>query len=115
MAELLLRRGSPVDVRSAEGATPLMTEVQHGKCDKVSFLLDRGADVNAVDLRGFSSLHRAAEFGNLELTCLLLDRGARPDVTAQGHTPLFLAEKRGHTEVVKLLNSRLTGEARGSR
>jgi ankyrin repeat protein len=107
IAELLIGRGSPVDVRSAEGATPLMTEVQHGKRDKVSFLLDRGADVNAVDLRGFSSLHRAAEVGNLELTRLLLDRGARPDVNAQGHTPLSLAEQRGHGEVVNLLKSKL--------
>lgn len=107
MAELLIRRGSPVDVRSAEGATPLMTEVQHGNRDKVSFLLERGADVNAVDLRGFSSLHRVAEFGNLELTRLLLERGARPDVNAQGHTPISLAEQRGHGQVAALLRSKL--------
>jgi Ankyrin repeats (3 copies)/Ankyrin repeats (many copies) len=107
MAEFLLQRGSPIDVRSAEGATPLMTEVQQGHTDKIRFLLDRGADVNAVDLRGFSSLHRAAEFGNLEVTRLLLDHGARPNANPQGHTPISLAEQRGHGEVVSLLKSKL--------
>jgi ankyrin repeat protein len=106
MAEFLIRHGSPVDVRSAEGATPLMTEVQGGEIEKIKFLLDHGADVNAVDLRGFSSLHRVAEIGNVELTKLLLERGARLDVIAQEQTPLSLAEKRGHADVVKLLASR---------
>jgi len=104
MAEFLIQHGSPVDVRSAEGATPLMTEVQAGKIENTKFLLDRGADANAVDLRGFSSLHRAAELGHVELTLLLLERGAHPDVMAQGHTPLSLAEKRGRGEIVKLLS-----------
>lgn len=103
MAEFLLGHGSPVDVRSAEGATPLLTEVQSAEIEKIRFLLDHGADVNAVDLRGFSALHRVAEVGNVELTRLLLERGARHDVTAQGLTPLSLAEKRGHKEVVNLL------------
>ena len=106
MAEFLIRHGSPIDVRSAEGATPLMTEVQRGNHEKINFLLTRGADVNAVDLCGFSCLHQAAEFGNIELTRLLLERGARPDVNAQGHTPVSLAEQRGHGEVVKLLKSK---------
>jgi hypothetical protein len=104
MADFLIQHGSPVDVRSAEGATPLMTEVQAGKIENTKFLLDRGADANAVDLRGFSSLHRAAELGHVELTLLLLKRGAHPDVMARGQTPMSLAEKRGHGEIVKLLS-----------
>jgi hypothetical protein len=105
MATFLIENGSPVDVRSAEGATPLMTEVQSGDIAKVEWLLDSGADVNALDSRGFSSLHRAAEGGNTGLVKLLLDRGARIDVSAQGHTARSLAEKRGHADVVRLLET----------
>ncbi len=104
MASFLLKRGSPVDVRSAEGATPLMTEVQSGTIAKIQLLLDAGADVNAADSRGFNSLHRAAEMGKVDVVELLLKHGARTDVSVEGHTALSFAEKRGHTEVARMLN-----------
>jgi hypothetical protein len=102
-AEFLIQRGSPVDVRSAEGATPLMTVTQSGEISKIRFLLDAGADVNAEDSRGFNALHRAAELGKVEVVRLLLERGAKKNSVAQGHTALSFAERRGHTEIVKML------------
>jgi hypothetical protein len=106
MLAFLIDRGSPVDVRSDEGATPLMNAVQARSLEKVAFLLDRGADPNATDQRGFTALHRAAEMGQLEVVRLLLDRGAAPHPEAQGHTPRSLAQGRGETAVVELLDSR---------
>jgi ankyrin repeat protein len=103
MAAFLLKRGSPVDVRSAEGATPLMTEAQSGNIAKIQLLLDAGADVNAADSRGFNSLHRAAEMGKVDVVELLLKHGARTDVSVEGHTALSFAEKRGHTEIARML------------
>ncbi len=102
----LLERGSPVNVRSADGATPLMNAVQTGSVRQVTFLLDRGADPNAADARGFTSLHRAAEMGKMELAKMLLARGASPDAEAQGHTPISLAEGRNHKSIVELLKRR---------
>ena len=96
--------GSSVDVRSDEGATPLMTNVQSGDLAKVSFLLDRGADPNARDHRGFTSLHRAAEMGHQELVELLLQRGADVNPEAEGHTPRSLAEGRNELEILKMLD-----------
>ena len=104
ITRLLLDSGSPVDVRSDEGATPLMNAAQAAAVEKSTFLLDRGADLNARDHRGFTALHRAAEMGHLEVTRMLLARGASPDIAAQGHTPLALATKRNHTEVITLLS-----------
>jgi hypothetical protein len=104
VGEFLLARGSPVDVRSAEGATPLMNAVQGRSVPLATWLLERGADPNAADGRGFTSLHRAAEMGLVELVQLLLGRGARPDVEAQGHTPRSLAQGRGETAILELLD-----------
>jgi hypothetical protein len=104
MLQWLLERGSPIDVRSEEGVTPLMNAVQAGGIDKATFLLGRGADPNAADKRGFTALHRAAEMGLRELVELLLARHAAPHPSAQGHTPRSLAQHRGQTAIVELLD-----------
>ena len=104
MLRHLLERGSPVDVRSAEGATPLMNAIQTGTARQVNFLLDHGADPNAADARGFTALHRAAEMGKVDLAKILLARGAVVGVEAQGHTPLSFARTRNHEAIIKLLD-----------
>jgi hypothetical protein len=104
MLQWLLERGSPIDVRSEEGATPLMNAVQARSVEKATFLLDHGADPNAADQRGFTALHRAAEMGLRELVELLLGRNAAPHPTAHGHTPRSLAQHRGQTAIVELLD-----------
>lgn len=105
MLEFLVSKGSPVDVRSTEGATALMTEAQRGKAGHLRWLLDHGADPNARDLRGFTALHRAAETGNRAGVEFLLAKGADPRAEAQGHTPLSLAGARGHPEIAGLISS----------
>ena len=100
---LLLNLGSQVDVRSSEGATPLMLAVQSANIDTVSFLLDHGADVDALGQHGGTSLHCAAELGHLEVIKVLLDRGASPNLEAQGYTPRSIAEAAGNKRIVALL------------
>lgn len=55
-ANLLIERGTPVDIRGGEGETPLHTAVLRAKTDMVKLLLDRGADVNAKDRNGQTPL-----------------------------------------------------------
>jgi ankyrin repeat protein len=93
-----------LDVRSSEGATPLMVAVQRSNPEKVRFLIDRGADLDAHDHRGFTALHRAAEAGFVDLVRVLLDRGASPNPDADGQTPRSLALERGQKEAVALLD-----------
>jgi ankyrin repeat protein len=105
MLAWLLDRGCPVDVCSTERATPLMNAVQARSIELVRLLVDRGADVNARDARGFTSLHRAAEMGELEIVRFLLEHGANASVSAQGKTPLALAEIRNQAGVMALLKA----------
>lgn len=103
MLQHLISRGSPVDIRSIDGATPLMIAVQSGSVKQVNFLIDHGADPNAADARGFTSLHRAAEMGKPDIVKILLTRNASSEVEAQGHTPLSLAAAHNHHNIIKLL------------
>ena len=103
MLEFLVSKGAGIDARSAEGATALMTAVQSGGMDHVTWLLDHGADPNARDARGFTALHRAAEMGKRSMVEILLGRGADKNASAEGHTPRSLAEGRGHQDIFRLL------------
>jgi hypothetical protein len=103
MLEFLLSKGCDVDVRSAEGATTLMTASQGARAGHLSWLLAHDANPNARDARGFTALHRAAEMGHRELVEILLAGGADPRAEAHGHTPLSLAEKRGHPDIASRL------------
>lgn len=95
----VLRSGCPIDARSSEGATALMTASQSADADAFTWLLENGAAVDAIDHRGFSALHRAAEAGDLRKVEALLKHGADPGRVAMGRTARSLAELRGHATV----------------
>lgn len=99
----LLELGSNPDVPSAEGATPIMNEVQSENMIHLQILIDAGADINAQDVRGFTALHRAAEMGKMDFVKYLLAKGADKMIEAQGYTALSLAEAMKHEEIIKLL------------
>lgn len=105
LLQLLHELGCPVDARSGEGATPLMNAVQSGTDEQLTWLLEHGADANASDARGFTALHRAAELGKLSAVEILVQAGASPSAEAMGHTPLSLAQGRGHAEIVEALGA----------
>lgn len=105
ITSMQLDRGACVDVRSDQGATPLMNAVQAASMESTKLLLDRGADANARDGRGFTALHRAAEMGLADIVRLLLDRGATVEVDAEGRTPRSLAEGRDRNDVLAMLQS----------
>jgi ankyrin repeat protein len=53
-----------------------------------------------------SALHVAAQKGNLEMVRLLLAKGAdRNLIDKHNNTPLILAEKKKHTEIIALLRT----------
>ena len=80
-----------------------MNAVQARKPSYVDLLLAKGADPNAQDQRGFNALHRAAEMGETAIVRALIGAGANPSAEAQGHTAITFAQRRGHDEIVRIL------------
>lgn len=94
---------------------PLEFAAQSGDLAEAKVALKDGADVNALatawsqitGVEDYRVLHVAAEQGHLPIIELLLNLGADPFVqTADGRTPLDLAQANGHTQVAKLLKAK---------
>lgn len=116
-AEVLARRGAPIDLPAAAGlgrfedAARLLPEAdaasrhialalaaQHGHAEIVRLLLDAGEDPSRYNPEGYHShstpLHQAVWSEHLDVVRLLVERGARLDVkdTVYQATPLGWAE-----------------------
>ena len=111
MVNLLLAHNAQIDVKAKDDDTLLGKLVQKQSIEmeelleRLDFILSKGADVNAKQSKGFTALHRASEMGRLEIVEWLLKAGADINVEALGYTPVDLANMRGHTEIIALLNS----------
>lgn len=101
----LIERGVPVDVRDAQGATPLMVAAAFGNREVAEVLIGHGADPNARDsVNGATPLHFAAMAGHSALVNLLLASGARIDIRdSLGETPLHYAAFYNRADMIELL------------
>ena len=103
--------------RSKKGDSALADAASRGDLAAARLLLDRGADVNAVDHRGYTPLILAAQHDrdSPELVRLLLARGADVRAQAEGHTAVTIAERRGETELVRMLREAAKSSPAGQR
>ena len=105
VAQLLLQAGADVNVRADDGLMPLHLAALGGETEVAGLLVARGADVHARDdISGWTPLYWAAAHGHASVAELLLAKGT--DLNAkdrQGRTPLDIAAKERHTELVALL------------
>ena len=85
--------------------TALMNACLGGQLEITRQLLLAGKSIiNAYDANGMTALHNAARKGHHEICELLIENGSFVDtVCDNGNTPLFLAVKSEHLDVVKVL------------
>lgn len=88
--------------------TPLHCAAQHGHTKVLTILLAHGANADVRNQRDESPLELAAQYGRLQAV-LLLTR-ANPELIIPlkfectlSHTPIHLASRNGHKEVVEVL------------
>ena len=101
----VLRHGLNVNIRNANGETPLMCTINAENIDTVTLLLKNHADVNAVDDQQSTCLHlAAAKDESRSMTQILLRSNPDIEITdAIGLTPLFLAAFNGNDGLVRQL------------
>ena len=105
-ARVLLDHGADVNHASSVKWTPLHAASSSGHYEVTRLLLDRGALVNALERDHEIALHLAAKGGHLRIVELLLKYGANPHFRDRrcDETPLQMASRRNHLEVVRLLS-----------
>mmetsp|Transcript_34212 Transcript_34212/g.59848 ORF Transcript_34212/g.59848 Transcript_34212/m.59848 type:complete len:542 (-) Transcript_34212:1905-3530(-) len=104
--KLLNEASCPVDLKAANGLTPLMYSVMKGNLQLVKLFLDRGADIEAKDQSGMTPLLIASQHGQLTAYIVLRHRGA--DVTAtdiNGCTAAHWAAFHNHPSFLRMLKS----------
>ena len=101
--EPLLQR--QITDKELKAIADLHLAVEKGDLSKVRQCLESGTNIECVRGKAsFRVLHRAAEAGNKSMVRFLIQKKANVNATAmQGWTPLDLALKEEHVEVVELL------------
>ena len=93
IVELLIEKGTDVNVRDSSGKSTLHDAVLEGHKEIVKLLITKGADLNAESGYYGTSLHVAASIGHKEIVELLIANGADVNVKdGFGRTPLDTAE-----------------------
>jgi ankyrin repeat protein len=107
VAQLLIDEGADVNVKDADGFTPLMIAIVSGNENIVKVLIDEGADVNAKEAKGFTPLMIAIVSGNENIVKVLLSSPKIDVNMGDGKegalTPLKVAAGQGDPTMVRVL------------
>ena len=103
----LLQQGADINVRDAQGRTPVMIATYQHNTDMVQTLLQAGADVNIRDNNKANPLLHSAAMGWLDILQLAIDAHADTTLTNRfGGISIIPASERGHVEIVRALLTR---------
>lgn len=98
---LIAEPSTDVDVTNVSSETAMMIAAYRSKKDVVEKLIARGAEVNRP---GWTALHYAASVDARDIVALLLDNAAYIDAESPNKTtPLMMAARGGHDELVRQL------------
>jgi ankyrin repeat protein len=100
----LLQEGADINVRDAQGRTPVMIATYQHNTDMVRTLLQAGADVNIRDNNKENPLLHAGAQGWLDILKLAIEAHADTRLTNRfGGISIIPASERGHVEIVREL------------
>ena len=103
----LVEQGVPVNVKRADGVTPLHWVAQSNDLPSADLLIHAGAQVNAADNYGVTPLSLACGNGSSPLVRKLLEAGANPNSTQMsGETALMTCSRTDAVEAVEALIAR---------
>lgn len=102
---LLAEHGANVNVRQADGRSPLLQAASTGDGQEtVRYLLEQGADPNIASANGLTPLMAASGRNAIEVMRLLIARDAKVNArSGDGSTALMRAAATGNPATVKLL------------
>ena len=87
------------------GNTALHIVSSWGDTESIKTLLEAGADINKIGEDGFTALHDAVEQNQIEAVKYLVSKGAKSIENIDGDSPIKLAERLKHFEIVEFLNT----------
>ena len=103
----LIGIGADVNARTNNGVTPLMIAAEEGHINAVTSLVKCGANVDLQDKDGQTALHHAMQSPQASicevLSCLIKNGADVNAHTFHNETPLMLASRDGHVNVVTFL------------
>jgi cytohesin len=102
----LLNAGAEKEVKDKKGGTPLHKASMTGALETVVALLNAGTNKDAIlDELTLTPLQMAAITGKDKVVSVLLAAGANKEIRSkQGKTARDLAQAKGHTRVVRMLD-----------
>ena len=106
VVKALAQGGANVDLLDRNGHTPLDSAIHFGHLDVINALLKSGVDTNGLDSNGRTPLYNAILENKLEVVKVLLSNRANVKSGGEGKgifTPLAIAAKLGHTEILQIL------------
>lgn len=129
VCRLLLKANASIETNTCADQSPLSLAAQKGNPEVCRLLLEKGADTEAIDSSAWTPLHHAVNGGFLDTCRLLVESKAHIDGMrmylgtralsfflrahtmrySDGKTPLQMARKLKHTEIVEFLKYRKEG------
>ncbi|NWV03248.1 DAPK1 kinase, partial [Ptilonorhynchus violaceus] len=104
MLQLLLKRGSRIDVQDKAGSNAIYWASRHGHVETLKFLTDNQCPLDIKDKSGETALHVAARYGHVDVVQFLCSIGSNPDFQdKEEETPLHCAAWHGYYSVAKAL------------
>ncbi len=113
VAALVNRLPAIANSLDAAGLTPLYKASKLNNDKIMLLLLKFGAEPNKIG-NGLTPLFAACEKGNLEAVEVLLKHGADPELETPSGTPLQIAQLRGYSQIVLLLQNEIESRKRKS-